>query len=439
MRSALSRSLLQMVILGACIIAAFLLFPERLSSAAAANGLTGKLIVGYQGWFGCPGDYENNKFWQHWFLKGVAPSNFTVDLLPSVRTIEPADLCDTGLRRPDGSMIRLYSAQNGKVVAAHFRWMRDYGIDGAAVQRFISEMGDPVKKRRSDHVVTNARAAAEVSGRVFFVTYDVSGANPETVATDIRNDWQHLVDDLKITDSSSYLRDRGKPALQLWGFGFGDRPGTPEQVLALIADLKSGRSGLRAVTLIGGVPAHWRVLSRDSKSDPAWATVYRSYDVISPWLVGRFSDDEGIDIFIREKILPDIAETKRLGIGYMPVIFPGFSWYNKMMNVGKPNQAVLNYIPRRCGAFLWHQVSALLAAGVDTLYAAMFDEVDEGTALFPVETRMDKLPIGANMVFLNQDGCALPDDWYMRVTGKAAEYLRKGEPPPRRLDAVIRP
>jgi hypothetical protein len=56
-----------------------------------------------------------------------------------------------------------------------------------------------------------------------------------------------------------------------------------------------------------------------------------------------------------------------------------------------------------------------------------------------VETRMDKLPIGANMVFLNQDGCALPDDWYMRVTGKAAEYLRKGEPPPRRLDAVIRP
>lgn len=65
----------------------------------------------------------------------------------------------------------------------------------------------------------------------------------------------------------------------------------------------------------------------------------------------------------------------------------------------------------------------MLEARVNTLYAAMFDEVDEGTALFLVETRMDKLPAGANMVFQNQDGCVLPDDWYLRVTAAAARML----------------
>lgn len=118
-----------------------------------------------------------------------------------------------------------------------------------------------------------------------------------------------------------------------------------------------------------------------------------------------------------------MVETRRLGIGYMPVIFPGFSWYNNMTNRGKPEHAILNKIPRRCGQFLWHQVSNLFGAKTNMLYLAMFDEVDEATAVFPTETRIDSLPVGANMVFLNQDGCAMPDDWYLRVAGKAANAL----------------
>lgn len=73
------------------------------------------------------------------------------------------------------------------------------------------------------------------------------------------------------------------------------------------------------------------------------------------------------------------------------------------------------------------------------LYAAMFDEVDEATALFPVETRMDKLPLGSNIVFLNPDGCSLPDNWYLRVIRKAAKYLHGHELPPTRLDDSILP
>jgi hypothetical protein len=133
-----------------------------------------------------------------------------------------------------------------------------------------------------------------------------------------------------------------------------------------------------------------------------------------------------------------MAETKRLGIGYMPVIFPGFSRYNQQTDHDQEEKAILNQIPRRCGKFLWHQVYDLLNADVNMIYGAMFDEVDEGTALMPVETREDRLPKGAKMVYLDQDGCSLPDDWYLRIVGKAAEFFRYRKVP-ESLDTVLKP
>ena len=402
--------------------------------SSALRALSGRLIVGYQGWFGCPQDTPENARWEHWFYNNKSDvSNLAVDLLPSVAQLRKEDLCPTQMRRTDDSPISVFSSQNPRVVNTHFRWMREHGLDGAAVQRFVSSLATPSLKTRSDRVLLNARAAAEVNERVFYVTYDVSGANANTVAADIHRDWQYLVRDLKITSSPGYLHADGKPVLQLWGFGFTDRPGTPETVAKLIGELKV------SALLIGGVPANWRTLDGDSQSDPRWAGIYRSFNVVSPWSVGRFQDDAGVGRYVRERVLPDIEETKRLGIAYMPVIFPGFSWYNLQRGRGQKKLAILNQIPRRCGNFLWRQVSALLAARVDLIYAAMFDEVDEGTALFPTETSGDKLPKGGQMTFLNQDGCVLPDDWYLRITGKAAHFLRRNEVPSARLDAVLRP
>jgi hypothetical protein len=415
--------------------------PPTPAAADPADGLSGRLVVGYQGWFGCPGDYEGNKDWQHWFVKAVRAEFLTVDILPSVGSLPAEELCDTGLPRQDGrGTVKLFSAQNADVVKAHFAWMRKHGIDGAAAQRFLGPVASDARLRsRSDHVLENVAAAAEASGRTFFVVYDVSGANPSTVTDDLRSDWRHLVETLRLTAGKAYQQDHGKPLLELWGFGFKDHPGEPEAVAALVADLKSGAHGLPPATVIGGVPTHWRTLSNDARPEPAWQKVYQSYDVISPWSVGRFADEQSADAFAREVVEPDLAATRSRGQRYLPVAFPGFSWANLMRNRDRPEEAIVNRIPRDCGRFLWRQVSNLLELHVNALYVAMFDEADEGTAIFAAEPNADALPAHVQMVYLNEDGCSLPDDWYMRIAGKAAEYLRASTPAPRHLEAVLRP
>jgi hypothetical protein len=73
------------------------------------------------------------------------------------------------------------------------------------------------------------------------------------------------------------------------------------------------------------------------------------------------------------------------------------------------------------------------------VYIAMFDEVDEGTAIFKVVERKDQLPVGVELLSLDQDpGYAkVPSDWYLQLAGTAAEYLRSGKPFP--VDIPIQP
>ena len=57
------------------------------------------------------------------------------------------------------------------------------------------------------------------------------------------------------------------------------------------------------------------------------------------------------------------------------------------------------------------------------IYVAMFDEIDEGTAIFKCT---NDVPVGAESKFLTYDG--LPSDFYLRLTGNGAKLLR-GEIP----------
>ena len=71
-----------------------------------------------------------------------------------------------------------------------------------------------------------------------------------------------------------------------------------------------------------------------------------------------------------------MAWCKAEGISYAPTVWPGFSWYNL-----KDNE-ISNKIPRNKGEFFWKQIAGAMESGAEMIYVAMFDEIDEGTAIF---------------------------------------------------------
>jgi hypothetical protein len=246
--------------------------------------------------------------------------------------------------------------------------------------------------------------------------YDISGQPTNTLVHALTNDWNYLVHTMRLTDSPRYLRHNGRPVVGVWGFGFAGRHDSPAQAQPVISYFKAA-----GCTVVGGVPAGWRTLKNDAQTDPAWAAVFRSFDVISPWSVGRYGDNTGADLFRQNVIVPDLADATRAGRGYLPVVFPGFSLHNL-------NGGPLNQIPRQGGAFYWRQVHNAVASGCTMIYGAMFDEMDEGTAMFKLAPASAQLPAQGTFVPLDIDGVKLPGDWYLRLANEAGKMLR-GEIP----------
>lgn len=92
---------------------------ERAVDPATMNH---KLLMGYQGWFACPGDSSPPNRWVHWFRNQTpTATNLTVDLWPDVSEFDADELFATGMTLPNGSTAKLYSAYKQKTVLRHFR------------------------------------------------------------------------------------------------------------------------------------------------------------------------------------------------------------------------------------------------------------------------------------------------------------------------------
>jgi hypothetical protein len=391
------------------------------------SSLTGKLLMGYQGWFTCPGDGTNiSNGYYHWIRDGysrITTESFAVDMWPDTSELSDMEKCPTDLTYPDGSPAYLYSAANPQTVLRHFEWMYEYGIDGVFLQRFGSQIIYPEILDQRTIVTRNVETAAETYGRGWAIMYDVTGINEKNVdfVETFEADWKYLVDVLKVTESSAYLHHNGLPVLAIWGLGFRDRSGTPEEAAQLVDFFKNNPDPKYRVTLLGGVPFWWRTLQDPSSTDPAWAEYYCSLDIISPWSVGAFETDGDADYY-KSIMREDMRRTKECDAEYMPVVYPGYAYH--WANPDNP----FNQIPRRGGRLYWRQVFNAISVDATMLYNAMFDEVDEATAMYKIAARASDAPTGLQVINMDTDGECLPGDWYLRLAGEANKML-KGEIP----------
>ena len=377
--------------------------------------LKGKVMTGYQGWFNCEGDGANLT-WTHWAKdlgKPFQPGNIAVDQWPDVSEFDDDELYTTAFRYKDGTPARTFSSHNRKTVLRHFKWMRDYGIDGAFVQRFANGLKDKTLRYHKDKVLSSAREGANRYGRTYTIMYDLTGI-PDDYIIKVFDDWRMLRDKMHITEDPAFQHHNGKPVVGIWGVGFNGkikrRPGFKECTELLKKFNADGCS------VMLGTATGWRAQDNDATQSPELHKVLLMADVISPWSVGRFGTVSGAKKHAEKYWNKDVVWAKEHGIDYMPVVFPGFSWHNL---TGKK----LASIPRRDGQFMWSQIVANKKAGAEMIYIAMFDEVDEATAIFKCTNNP---PTSDGVKFLTMNG--LPSDFYLRLTGEAGKLLR-GEIP----------
>ena len=401
-------------------------WPALGQPAVDPSTLAHKLMVGYQGWHATASDGAGIQ-WTHWSNNGgdvPGPATVHVDAFPALDEYDPAVLAPVNFSYANGTAARLFSSQFLATTMLHFKWMADFHIHGAFVQRFVQGLDSGAVFAARTRVAQHARLAAEAHGRVFALEYDVSGVADADLLPALQRDWPQV---RNLTASPAYLHHGGAPAVIVWGLGFADdgHPATPATAAAIQAYFAA-----QNVTLIGGVPTYWRTLKNDARADPAWAQVYLRFAVLHPWLVGRFPDDAGADAELAGNILPDLQLCQQHGVGYMPVVWPGFSWSN-MHGGATP----LNAIPRRSGTFLHHQLDNVLrrAAGATAVFGAMFDEYDEGTAMAKIAATPAQLPAQGRFVYASMDaapGEAVRGDWWLFLLGLAADALAGAAPWP---------
>lgn len=375
--------------------------------------LEGRVVTGYQGWFRAQGD-ASGLGWVHYGPgQRFAPGACAFDLWPDLADFPPEERFASPFVFAGGKPAELFSSVHPATVRRHFRWMKDYGIDGAMLQRFAVGLGAGRGAASLDTVLRHCTDAANAEGRALTVMYDLSGLPPERFGV-VAADWRKLVAAGQTTQPCAQFHG-GKPLVAVWGLGFADRPAASAEWRALLADLKA-----TGAAVMVGVPSYWRQGGGDARPDPEVRALIGLADVVSPWSVGRYARTTEVATYAGKVWRPDAAACAASGQAYLPVVFPGFSWHN--LSALRGRKAELDQIPRRGGRLLWEQVVAAKAAGARMLYVAMFDELDEGTAIMKCG---GPRPVGASPFVDLGD---TPTDHYLWLAGQAGKALR-GEIP----------
>lgn len=385
-------------------------FAAAPSPQTERNNLIGKTTAGYQAWFHASDDPDNG--WGHWSHRSAPETgNVHPEMFPDLSEYPDAALHASRFEPyPDGRAVRFYEGHDPRTIDVHFRWMRDYGVDGVGVQRFYGATHAEAQPEPTH--LTAIRDAAERYDRLFYIMYDTSGCGRDgSAAIDrMKADLLHNVEEKGLISSPAYAHADGKPVVCIWGLA-GTEPGrypAAADAAELVRWLKE-----RGYFVIGGLPDNrWTEVTDD------YAAVYAMLDMASPWTPGRFRM-ETLHDWIGRHLEKDLTYCRSHGIYYQPVMFAGFAWSN-FGGGGNPNAT-----PRDAGRFLWEQAKLYAKARVDAAYFAMFDEYDEGTAIAKAASDSFELPAGGQYFqTLSADGYWLSSDFYLREAGAVTALLR---------------
>ena len=390
--------------------------PPTFASQSDTNNIIGAGVFGYQMWFSAGDDG-----WVHWGEGSHANpvpgnGNHHTDMYPYVQDyidngakLSPSGLANLG----NGDKAMLFTSKDPAVVETHFQWLSEYGIDCMAIQRFGCGFQYQVEPDKN-HLIT-AQKMAEKYDKSIYVMYDVTGQGGlsyDELYKQITTDFVLNVEQSGVASSPAYAHADGKPVVCIWGIT-GDAEAT---------NYPSGETASHVVRwfqergyfVIVGTPDN-EFTSRTG----VYLEPFTLADMVSPWTVGRY-DYSGCKKWIQTNGKRDSDFCKANGAKYQPVIFPGFSWI-AMLHGGRPNA-----FPRMAGEFVWRQAMANKELGVDSVYFAMFDEYDEGTAYMKGAADSFEIPEQDYFVTYAADGRWLSNDYYLRTAQKVVQ-LFKGE------------
>jgi len=88
-----------------------------------------------------------------------------------------------------------------------------------------------------------------------------------------------------------------------------------------------------------------------TRNAAGYLDVYHGFNMISPWMVGRISDNAGADWFYTNRTIPDLADCNAHGIDYQPCVIPGdlaagAEVYENLTAGGTPAQCRAGKAPR---------------------------------------------------------------------------------------------
>jgi hypothetical protein len=388
-----------------------------------SSTLEGRVMTGYQAWFRCPGD-ALDLGWGHWSRdrKEVRPNSLTFELWPDISYYPKSEWYEVpNFTHPDGSQAYLFSSDSPVIVQRHFELLRDYGIDGVWLQRFIvglpgagSLPNDYVAKYSVSHqrITDYVRKSAASTGRTWAISYDAAGAPLDKIYDVLIENWKQTVDAGIVADDR-YMKHNGKPVVQIWGFYYNNDHNKMDAELANRLIDFFELPGKYQATLVGGVRWDWQ-----SNPDPGWQAFLKRVKVYCVWHIGNttFKPQTKIHMASTHYWEADVEACCQNNTMWLPTVYPGFSWDNLMKK--QPGETLIS---RRRGEFLWEQFVKLAEMKQTSVYVSMFDEFDEGTAILPISNTP---PTQAHFV----SGEGVRPDLYLKIIGEGAKMLR-GEIP----------